>query len=51
LTDEHAQMIAWLRDRLNRSGNSVVRVAITRMYKQEQREMLIQAGFPDGRVP
>ena len=51
LSAEHARKLAWLTVRLSRSGNGVVRAAIDRMYEEEQRVMLIQAGFPNGKVP
>lgn len=51
ITSDQRRKLDWLCSWLNRSGNGVVRVAIERMYSEEQRIMLAQAGFPDGRVP
>ena len=42
LTPAHVQMIGWLKARLNRSGNSLIREALRRMYEAEQEAMLRQ---------
>ena len=45
LTDEHVRRIGWLKRRLNRSGNSIIRTALDRMFEHEERRMLEQAGY------
>lgn len=46
-----SEELGWLKMRLHRSGNAIVRAAIRRMYEEERRAMLVQAGFQDGKVP
>jgi predicted HicB family RNase H-like nuclease len=51
ITNRQHTKLVWLATRLNRSGNALVRDMIDRLYEEEQKVMMIQAGFPDGRVP
>ena len=51
LTTEELKKLRWLKARLARSATYIIREGIEARYEEERRVMLIQAGFPDGKVP